>query len=410
MVNTIEFLRQQALFSDFSSEEIQYLAKISKPVEFNKDEYVLFENEKTLYLYLIMQGSVSIVKQDSINKTQHVINILEAGSILGEMSLIDGKPHSASAMANEACTILIIPIEALKNKEAPTVFPSLFSRISSILKLPKLGQMHNQLYEKIVKRCTDMLVQRLRSTNTLALNALQNELALVKSKNVASQFMINVIVLLSFYTLCVQFMTEMKAYTLSTSFINIPFMIVLIIPILIMMKKSGYAWKTYGLTLLNWKRASIEAFIFTIPFLLIVLIYKWALIHFDPRFSNRLLFDMTLSLNSKLVGNEHSSIQTILILCAYFLFVPVQEILTRGALQSSFQLLLTGKYRTLWAILLSNLIFSTMHSHVSLGFGLIVYLPGLFWGWMYARQRTLIGATLSHLLLGGWSLFVVGLL
>ena len=221
--------------------------------------------------------------------------------------------------------------------------------------------------------------------------------------------MINVIVLLSFYTLAVQFMTEMKAYFVSTTFINIPFMIILAVPLLIMMKNSGYAWSVYGLTFNNWRRSLVESIIYTMPFLGVILAYKWFLINFDANFSGRSLFDMALSLSPTHVAPLSITFE-ILILLTYLLFVPVQELLTRSALQSSFQMLLTGKYTALWAILLSNLIFSTMHSHVSLGFGLIVYIPGLFWGWLYARHHTIIGATASHLIMGCWTLFIVGLL
>lgn len=408
-VTTLECLSKHPLFSGLNVKELAYIDRVAQLKSFEAKEYVLHENEKTPYLYLMMSGTVSVLKQDPASHTMHLIDTLGAGSVLGEISLIDGKPHSASVKTNESCRILLIPIEALKAAPS-TASKSWTSKLASLFKYSKAQRNRNNLYDDIVKRCTYLLVSRLRSTNTLAMNALQNELALEKSRNIASRFMINVIVLLSLYTLCVQFMTEMKEYIISTSYINIPLLIMLVIPILVMMKKSGYAWKVYGLTFDNWRRASIESLIYTIPFLLIVLGYKWFLIHFNAHFSERSLFDMTLSLNSEMRAASVSSASIFLILCAYFLFVPVQEILTRGALQSSFQILLTGNHRVLWSILLSNLIFSTMHSHVSLGFGLIAYLPGLLWGWLYARHRTLVGVTISHLLLGGWSLFVVGLL
>ena len=30
------------------------------------------------------------------------------------------------------------------------------------------------------------------------------------------------------------------------------------------------------------------------------------------------------------------------------------------------------------------------------------FFGGLLWGWLYSRERTLIGPTLSHVLLGLW--------
>jgi hypothetical protein len=41
--------------------------------------------------------------------------------------------------------------------------------------------------------------------------------------------------------------------------------------------------------------------------------------------------------------------------------------------------------------------------------GLIVFVPGLFWGWLYARHDTLIGVSLSHLIIGWTAIFFLNL-
>jgi membrane protease YdiL (CAAX protease family) len=38
----------------------------------------------------------------------------------------------------------------------------------------------------------------------------------------------------------------------------------------------------------------------------------------------------------------------------------------------------------------------------------MAFLPGLFWGWLYSRHRTLIGVTISHILIGAWIFYFVG--
>jgi membrane protease YdiL (CAAX protease family) len=35
-------------------------------------------------------------------------------------------------------------------------------------------------------------------------------------------------------------------------------------------------------------------------------------------------------------------------------------------------------------------------------------VPGLFWGWMFARQRSIVGVTVSHIVVGLWANFLVG--
>ena len=96
---------------------------------------------------------------------------------------------------------------------------------------------------------------------------------------------------------------------------------------------------------------------------------------------------------------------------AYALFTPAQEFITRGALQSSLQMFVGDETRgKLWsAILLSNLMFAAAHSHTSFGLAVAVLVSGLFWGWLYAKQRSLLGVSVSHFLIGVWALFIVGL-
>lgn len=406
-MDTLAFLKSNPLFTHFSQQELAYISHIAVECVFEENEYILHENQMTQFIYLIQRGEVAILKEEDNHGAAHLLETLRAGDVIGEMSLIDRKPHSASVKAVQSTTIIALPIDKIVAYSATSRMSRWLSMLPIVMKEPS-GSTY--LYDKIIKNCASMLVTRLRSTNNLALTALQHDLAHEKARNAASQFMINVIILLSFYALAVQFMTVLQAYVISTTYINIPFMIVLVIPILLMMKHSGYPMSTYGFTLRGAGRSIVEAGVLTLPFFAIVLLYKWLLIHFSSGFAHRSLFDMTLSLTPGAEGDSLALGYKILLVFFYLLFVPVQEILTRGAIQSSFQLLLTGKYRTLWAILLSNLIFSTMHSHVSLGFGLIVYIPGLFWGWLYARQQTLCGVVFSHLLLGIWAIFVVGLL
>jgi membrane protease YdiL (CAAX protease family) len=61
------------------------------------------------------------------------------------------------------------------------------------------------------------------------------------------------------------------------------------------------------------------------------------------------------------------------------------------------------------AIVVSNLIFATAHTYLGLWFCLAVFLPGIFWGWMFAKQRSIIGVTVSHILVGIWGIFALGL-
>jgi len=103
-------------------------------------------------------------------------------------------------------------------------------------------------------------------------------------------------------------------------------------------------------------------------------------------------------------------ISTLVFISLYLLFVPLQEFIVRGVLQGSFQEFMQGRYKIFWSIVLSNLLFSITHLHISLLTTFIVFIPGLFWGWLYSRHRTLVGVIASHLIIGIWALCIVGIL
>jgi membrane protease YdiL (CAAX protease family) len=93
----------------------------------------------------------------------------------------------------------------------------------------------------------------------------------------------------------------------------------------------------------------------------------------------------------------------------YLVSAFFQEFIIRGVFQSSLERFLVGKYRVYLAIIISNVMFMGYHQPLSWVFPLLVVIPGLFWGWLYFRHRTLIGVCISHLILGVWAFFIVGI-
>src|SRR5690606_34897094 len=86
----------------------------------------------------------------------------------------------------------------------------------------------------------------------------------------------------------------------------------------------------------------------------------------------------------------------------------VQELIVRGALQSMLERFLTGRYRRLRAIAVCTLLFSVSHLHTGLLFSLVVLIPAFCWGLLFTRNRNLIGVMLSHIVIGEYVFFVLG--
>jgi hypothetical protein len=45
---------------------------------------------------------------------------------------------------------------------------------------------------------------------------------------------------------------------------------------------------------------------------------------------------------------------------------------------------------------------------MSLGYAVVALVPSVFWGIMFARQKTLVGVSVSHVLIGLYVAFLLG--
>jgi membrane protease YdiL (CAAX protease family) len=88
--------------------------------------------------------------------------------------------------------------------------------------------------------------------------------------------------------------------------------------------------------------------------------------------------------------------------------VPLQEFVARGSLQGPLEEFLSSKYKVLLAILVSNLLFSTMHLFMSLEIALLTFIPGVYFGWLYSRTHNLLGVWIAHAIVGTIGLSIVG--
>lgn len=100
------------------------------------------EGDRAGRLWIVVKGSVHIEKADS-ERRRKVIATVGPGRTLGEMSLVDGEPASASAVAASAVTVLMI---------TRTSFEEM------VQKPPHLGV-------KLLQKIARLLSQRLRQTS-----------------------------------------------------------------------------------------------------------------------------------------------------------------------------------------------------------------------------------------------------
>ncbi|MBC7544403.1 MAG: Crp/Fnr family transcriptional regulator [Candidatus Sericytochromatia bacterium] len=104
------FLQEVALFEGLSAAEYDELASVCRERTFAKGHTILYGDDPGTTLFVIAKGSVKIVVVADDGR-EHILGILGDKDFFGEMSLLDGEPRSASAVARDASTVLSISRE-----------------------------------------------------------------------------------------------------------------------------------------------------------------------------------------------------------------------------------------------------------------------------------------------------------
>jgi len=93
-------MRKVELFSGLRERDIKSLSEYCVECTFTKDETLLNQGEPGVGLYIIISGKVKIVKK-TISGDALEIAAHGPGDILGEITVLDNAPRSASVIAVE---------------------------------------------------------------------------------------------------------------------------------------------------------------------------------------------------------------------------------------------------------------------------------------------------------------------
>ncbi|MBS0629606.1 MAG: cyclic nucleotide-binding domain-containing protein [Verrucomicrobia bacterium] len=353
-------LKANYLFENLPDEQLEQILSITQDITIPKGELLLREGEVGEDIYVLISGKVSVVKQE------HQVASLHPGEVIGEMSLIDNSPRSASILVLEESKFLKIPLA----------------------KLPTLTQ--------ITQNISKQLTKRLRNTTESTVQALQAELEGAKLRVEMGGFLFRILLVLAGWIFASTMVIKYERVIKNSSFISIPAIFLIFLISIYQVKSSAYPRSYYGLTLDKWKKNLWEGSFFTLPLLIGGTLLKWVLVNQVPLFKNQPIFSLNFTLQSLLPP------------MIYVLFTPLQEFIARSVTQTCVKFSLSGKHTVFWSIILSNLIFAGFHVFLSPIFAIASFVGGLFWGWLYARQGSLVGCSVSHALIGGYFLSALG--
>ncbi|GHU39871.1 Crp/Fnr family transcriptional regulator [Spirochaetia bacterium] len=127
---------------------------------YEKGRFLFADGEIGNELFVLLSGSVQICKV--LGDNEMVFAMLKQGDIFGEMALVEDKPRSASAIAYEDCSVMVVE---KKNFEGMSVTqPNIIERLTKLLADRiwfSYKQLANTALEDPVARIYDAMVMHL---------------------------------------------------------------------------------------------------------------------------------------------------------------------------------------------------------------------------------------------------------
>ncbi len=107
MLSTLDLVRRVPLFSLLPQSQAQRIALAVHKRRLKRGDVVVTQGERSHALFIILSGRVRVLATDKHGR-EVILARLGAGDHVGEMSLIDGEPHSATCRAEVQTDVLVL--------------------------------------------------------------------------------------------------------------------------------------------------------------------------------------------------------------------------------------------------------------------------------------------------------------
>ena len=133
---TRDFILRLPLFDAFKSEDLDVLARHMNYTEIMRGEYLFTEGEKGDFMCFVVQGLLEVLKK-SMQGDYRTLARLGKGSTIGEMSIVDKSPRSASVIARQPTVVIILTKKGfdILTNSYPALGVTLLKKIMRLLSL-----------------------------------------------------------------------------------------------------------------------------------------------------------------------------------------------------------------------------------------------------------------------------------
>ena len=350
---------------------------------------ILREGDHNKRLYLIRAGEVGLVKRSAASgRVEHRIAVLGPGERIGEISLADGSPVSATVRALTQVRLDVLDLDGMEQD-------------------PRLLRLHDALLRSMVKN----LAQRLRESSQLTTETLASQLRLQRLRGTIARFIVVMLTLFSLYAFFLRAVQDLGAYSWVSVFGSPAIIVMFALAVIYMIRTSPLSRRLFGLTTRSAMPAVRDALVWTALFLVTLTVLKALAVTYLPEHQGQPIFTLAQAFTRE---NPNGTVNWAFYLGAlglYAMLCPAQELIGRCGVQAPLYEFMEGSEtkRHVLAILISNLIASAAHVHLGMAMALVTFVPGLFWGWLFVRHRSIVGVSVSHALIGGYAIFALGI-
>ena len=383
MVVTEQELWRTPIFRGLDDAQRLYLRGVLRENPYEPDASIITEGVMDPFVHIIRRGRVAIMRNTASASAQLLAHI-EAGELVGEMKMAENRPAAASVVAIGHVDVWTLNVDELTQSE--------------------IGR---GIRTQLMLNSVELLSSRLRQMGGTAAASMKNELAETRARATAGTFAMSMLGLMAIYSLGTAILARLDPSVRPSLNTTVAVGIVLLcLPMLWTIRKSPYPLRSYGLTLAHWPRVSVEALVYSLPILVLATLLKLLAMKTMPALRDTPLIDIRGVYAFGL--HEFNLWLYIVLVVIYIVTTPAQEFFARSGLQASLDMLVPSEAKTNWtANVGANLFFSSAHAYLSLEFAIATFIPGLFWGWLFQKQRSLVGVSVSHAVIGLWIFFVL---
>ncbi len=145
-----DMLEEADMFRDFSRQDVEQLATYVTAYAARRGSKVLVEGGRESYMFIVASGRVDIFKHPGDQQKEAKIATVRAGKTIGEMSVVDGLPHSGTAIVAEPAELILITQRNLDQmiEQNPALGAKFLRRLCALMSL-RLRQTSGVLIDYI---------------------------------------------------------------------------------------------------------------------------------------------------------------------------------------------------------------------------------------------------------------------